>query len=361
MFKSKTKTQKVGLVMSVFILAKNNLYNKNFYDENGILETGTGEILSDPRKNGKERPWKMHKVNSLKLYELYKKALVSDENLLTESRMKSLEECGNNLLFSVNDKNEKRLKGANFCRLRTCPMCNWRKSLKMFGQTNKIANKILEQNSSTRFLFVTFTVKNCSAEKLEETINLMNQGFKRLTDKSKGVKITEKFKNNMLGYIRAMEVTYNQEKDTYHPHIHCIFAVKAQYFTKGYIKKSEWQQIWGECCHTDYEPIVKVQTIKNSTSKAVAEVAKYPVKMDEIANYQDEKKAIKALIVFTKILKGRRLITFGGVFAEARKLLKLDDIETGDLVNLEDEQKENFQEIKKVLFKFRVKVGCYIC
>ena len=40
----------------------------------------------------------------------------------------------------------------------------------------------------------------------------------------------------MLGYMRAIEVTYNQQEDTYHPHIHCIFAVKAQYFTKGYIK-----------------------------------------------------------------------------------------------------------------------------
>ena len=240
-------------------------------------------------------------------------------------------------------------------------MCNWRKSLKLFGQTNKIANIILEQLPTTRFIFVTFTVKNCDADKLSQTIDMMNMGFKSLTNKSKGVKITEKFKNNMIGYIRAMEVTYNQEKDTYHPHIHCIFAVKAQYFTHGYIKKSEWQYIWGECCKTEYEPIVKVQTIKNSTSKAVAEVAKYPVKMDELANYQDENKAIKALIVFTKILKGRRLITFGGVFADIKKQLKLNDVETGDLVNIEDEQKENFQEVKKVLFKFNVKVGCYIC
>ena len=347
--------------MSVFILAKNNPDNKNFYDENGILETGTGEILSDPRKNGKERPWKMHKVNSLKLYELYKKALVSDENLLTESRMKSLEHCGNNLLFSVNDKNEKRLKGANFCRLRTCPMCNWRKSLKMFGQTNKIANIILEQLPTTRFLFVTFTVKNCSAEKLEETINLMNQGFKDLTNKNRKISCSAKLKDNLLGYMRAMEVTYNSDKDTYHPHIHCIFAVKAQYFTRGYIKKSEWQEIWGECCHTDYEPIVKVQTIKNSTAKAVAEVAKYPVKMDELANYQDEKKAIKALIVFTKILKGRRLITFGGVFADIKKQLKLDDVETGDLIHLEDDPEQTFNEVSRILFKFRAKIGCYVC
>ena len=347
--------------MSGLILANCNTNNNNFYDENGILETGTGEILSDPRKNGKERPWKMHKVNSLKLHELYKKALVLDNNLISESRMKSLEECGNNLIFSVNDKNKKRLKSANFCRIRTCPMCNWRKSLKLFGQTSEIANIIINQDSSTRFLFVTFTVKNCDADKLSQTIDMMNMGFKRLTDKSKKLAITNKFKNNMLGYMRAIEVTYNQQEDTYHPHIHCIFAVKAGYFKgNGYIKKSDWQYIWGECCNTEYEPIVKVQTIKNSTAKAVAEVAKYPVKMDEIANYQNEKKAIKALIVFTKILKGRRLITFGGVFAKARKLLKLDDVETGDLINLEDE-KENFQEVKKVLFKFNVKVGCYIC
>ena len=83
--------------------------------------------------------------------------------------------------------------------------------------------------------------------------------------------------------------------------------------------------------------------------------------MDELANYQDEKKAINALIVFTKILKGRRLITFGGVFADIKKQLKLDDVETGDLVDIEDEQKENFEEIKTVLYKFNVKVGCYIC
>ena len=157
-----------------------------------------------------------------------------------------------------------------------------------------------------------------------------------------------------------MEVTYNQEKDTYHPHIHCIFAVKAGYFKgNGYIKKSEWQYIWGECCKTEYEPIVHVQQIKNSTSKAVAEVAKYPVKIDDLVNYDNEEKSIQALTVFTKILKGRRLITFGGVFADIKKQLKLDDIEAGDLVNLEDE-KENFQEVKKVLFMYNVKVGCYI-
>ena len=87
----------------------------------------------------------------------------------------------------------------------------------MFGQTNKITDKILEQLPTTRFIFVTFTVKNCSAEKLEETINLMNQGFKDLTNKNRKISCSAKLKNNLLGYIRAMEVTYNSDEDTYHP------------------------------------------------------------------------------------------------------------------------------------------------
>mgnify|MGYP000016296136 CR=1 FL=1 len=349
--------------MSVFILAKKTTENKNFYDENGILETGTGEILSDPRKNGKERPWKMHKVNSLKLYELYKKALVSDENLLTESRMKSLEECGNNLLFSVNDKNEKRLKGANFCRIRTCPMCNWRKSLKLFGQMSKITDIIIKQDKSTRFIFATFTVKNCNADKLSQTIDMMNMGFKRLTNKTKGVKTTEKFKNNMLGYMRAIEVTYNQQEDTYHPHIHCIFAVKAQYFTKGYIKKSDWVELWQKAMNLDYQPSVHVKTIKetdNDKTKAVAEVAKYPTKSADLLKIEDEEQAVQALIVLAKTMKGRRLITFGGEFATVKRELKLDDIENGDLIHAEQET-QNFNPVAKMIYRWRAEVGAYIC
>ena len=283
--------------------------------------------------------------------------------IITDSRLQSLEECASFLLFGMNKEHKKKLKGANFCRLRTCPMCNWRKSLKLFGQVSRITDKVLEQAPSTRFIFVTFTIKNCKANELTNTIDCMNQGFKDLTNKTRRISATAKFKTNLLGYMKAIEVTYNSDEDTYHPHFHCIFAVKASYFKGGgYIKKSDWQGIWQQCCKLDYEPIVHVQTIKNSTAKAVAEVAKYPLKMDELANLQDEKKAINALIVFTKILHGRRLITFGGIFAEVKKQLKLEDIEKGDLVHVDDdEQTEKFNEVAQVLFKYNAKAGCYIC
>ena len=176
--------------MSIYTLPKSKNLCKEYSSSLIDIEKDTGEILSDKRPNGEERPWRLHKMNSLKLHSLYGKALRVDDSVITENRLQSLEQCGDNLLFSVNDKKEKRLKGANFCRLRTCPMCNWRKSLKMFGQTSKITDKILEQLPTTRFIFVTFTVKNCSAEKLEETINLMNQGFKDLTNKNRKLAIT---------------------------------------------------------------------------------------------------------------------------------------------------------------------------
>ena len=62
-------------------------------------------------------------------------------------------------------------------------MCNWRKSLKLFGQVSRITDKVLEQAPTTRFIFVTFTIKNCKADELSATIDRINQGFKNLTNK----------------------------------------------------------------------------------------------------------------------------------------------------------------------------------
>ena len=103
--------------MSVFILAKKPTENKNFYDENGILETGTGEILTDIGRNGKERPWKLHKEEGLKLGNLFVTTKKLDDDIITDNGLKSLEECGDTLVFMRNEEGEKRLHGANFAEI----------------------------------------------------------------------------------------------------------------------------------------------------------------------------------------------------------------------------------------------------
>jgi plasmid rolling circle replication initiator protein Rep len=325
-----------------------------------IVEFDTGEILIDEGRNGKERPWKKHKKEGIELDNLFVMAKKIDDSVITYNGLQSLKECGDTLVFLRNANGEKRLHSANFCRNRLCPMCNWRRSLKMYSQVSQITDKILSMKKS-RFIFVTLTVRNPDGAHLTETLNLMNKGFTYITSKSRNFASAKKFKESLQGYIKAIEITYNSKDNTYHPHIHCIFEVKSSYFTgTGYIKKSGWVTLWQEAMNLDYEPSVHVETIKITTAKAVAEVAKYPTKTADLLNLENKDQAVQALIVLAKTLKGRRLITFGGEFATIKRELQLDDVETGDLIHTEQET-ENFNPVAKVIFRWRAEVGAYIC
>ena len=180
---------------------------KNYQDVNSELELimNTGEILQDFSSTGKERPWKIHKQENLRLVELYK--MSKERNLISDSRLHDLEHCADTLVFLQNAEGKKKLKTANFCRMRLCPMCQWRRSLKMFGQVQMITDKILERDKSTRFLFATFTVKNVDAENLETCINILNNKFLYLVSKNKTFAPAKKLKQNLLGYLKASAKT----------------------------------------------------------------------------------------------------------------------------------------------------------
>lgn len=334
---------------------------KNEFGNIKIL-TETGEVLLDVAENGRERPWKQHKMNNEKITELFQKALRVEPTIITNKGLERLADCASTVVFARDAEQRLRLERANFCRARLCPMCNWRKSLKLFSQMSKIAAVFLAQRQSARFLFVTLTVPNCTADDLGKTINSMNKAFAYLTSPNQTFALAKKFKANLLGYMRAIEVTYNQQSDSYHPHIHCLFGVKAQYFTNGYIKKSEWQHIWTKAIKSDMELIVHVETVKNTTAKAVAEIAKYPTKSTDLFKIKDEKQCIAALIVLQKTLRNRRLTTFGGEFLKIKQQLGLDDVDSdeADLIHVDDES-ETFQPIERVLYKWHIRVGAYIC
>lgn len=333
--------------------------------ENVNLETttGTGEILKDYSSTGKERPWKLHKQENLQLVKIYKTAREKNINLITDSRLFDLEHCADTLLFAENAEGKKKLKSANFCRLRLCPMCQWRRSLKMFGQVQMITDKILERDKSTRFLFATFTVKNVDAENLETCINILNNKFLYLVSKNKTFAPAKKLKQNLLGYLKAVEVTYNTKDKTYHPHLHVIFAVRNTFFSssKYYMSKKEWINLWQQALGVNYKPQTDIRAIKTNTGKAVAEVAKYPVKTAPILSLNDDE-AVEVLKTLTLSLNKKRFVSYGGIFKTIKQELKLADVETDkDLVNVDIEQQERFNAVTAVLFKYNFKFGCYIC
>lgn len=334
-----------------------------YQDVNLEITIGTGEVLQDYSYTGKERPWKLHKKENLRLVELYKKARIKDINLISDSRLFDLEHCGDTLTFLQNAEGKKKLKTANFCRVRLCPMCQWRRSLKMFSQVKKITDKILENDKSTRFIFGTFTIKNTDAENLEACINTLNKKFKYLVDQKKTFAPAKKLKQNLLGYLKAVEVTYNSKDKTYHPHLHVIFAVKSTFFknSSNYMTKKEWIELWQKALGVDYKPQTDIRAIKSGTAKAVAEVAKYPVKTAPILSLSDDE-AIKVLKTLTLSLNKKRFVSYGGIFKTVKQELKLADVETDkDLVNTDIEQQERFNAVTAVLFKYNFKFGCYIC
>lgn len=334
-----------------------------YQDVNLETTTGTGEILKDYSSTGKERPWKLHKQENLQLVKIYKTAREKNINLITDSRLFNLEHCADTLLFAENAEGKKKLKSANFCRLRLCPMCQWRRSLKMFGQVQTITDKILERDKSTRFLFATFTVKNVDAENLETCINILNNKFLYLVSKNKTFAPAKKLKQNLLGYLKAVEVTYNTKDKTYHPHLHVIFAVKSTFFKnkQNYMTKKEWINLWQQALGVDYKPQTDIRAIKSGTAKAVAEVAKYPVKTAPILSLNDDE-AIQVLKTLTLSLHKKRFVAYGGIFKTIKQELKLADVETDkDLVNVDTEQQERFNAVIAVLFKYNFKFGCYIC
>ena len=321
----------------------------------------TGEKLADYSATGKKRKWDLHKQNNLKLVELYKQAIKISPNVISPKRLQDLADCASQLEYLQDAEGNKKLYKTYFCRVRLCPMCQWRRSLKLFSQVSKITDYINNQNDDVRYLFITLTQKNCSGSELVQEINKINKSFSLLVDKTKHVQPATKFKKMLLGYIKSTEVTYNPKTKTYHPHLHCIFAVQGEYFNKeNYINKNSWRAIWADLLKVDYLPQVNVQAIKPARQqKAVAELAKYPAKVSSILNLP-QAQAVQVIMDLTTLCYKRRFVAFGGIFKKTKALLKMQDVEAenADLVGVGNIKEFNY--VARAIYKYNVKFGCYI-
>lgn len=245
----------------------------------------------------------------------------SFERLGKNKKAALVRECGTYLEFRrYIDSGEFKLHTANFCKVRLCPLCSWRRSLKIFGQTSAIMNKIPQ---SYRFIFLTLTCKNPTGEELA---NMLDKLFKAYNLFAK----RKDFKDCFVGWFRALEVTYNKRSDTFHPHFHVILCCHKNYFKQQYLNQEQFQKMWKECLGADYDPVVDVRSF--SKKKGVAEASKYAVKDKDYVT----KKGVgidHVIDLLDNVLKNRRLVAYGGNMKEIKKQLKLDDAIDGDLIN----------------------------
>lgn len=317
-----------------------------------ILENQELEILSDKDKNGKERPWRENKLKTYYLAESYKR--------LGMKKAYRVAECSTYLEYKRwYADNTIKLHNANFCKVRLCPMCAWRRSKKIYGQVSKIMDQATK-DKDYRFIFLTLTVKNCEGEALSKTIDSLFHAYKKMSER-------KKFKSAIKGWFRALEVTHNLEQDTYHPHFHIILMVNKSYFNDNrlYMSQAEWTDIWQSCLKVDYIPLVDVRAFKtktkSETSKSVAEVATYTVKdNDYIVKDADgtvnEELTDSAVWILDSALTNRRLVAFGGILKKIHKKLNLDDAEDGDLINTDNDE-EIREDLDYIIERYQWKIG----
>jgi len=253
--------------------------------------------------------------------------------------------CGSYLEFAITPT-EKKLKSANFCKARLCPMCNWRLSQKRFGNLSAVTE--LSKFNKYQLLFLTLTAKNVIGNDLNHEIKRFFNAWRNLT------RYSPEFNKAVHGWFRALEVTYNKDNDTYHPHLHIVLAVKSTYFKPNYyINQKKWAEMWAHYLDIDYVPVVHIQHVyanKNGSS-AEKEASKYTVKDTDYLIENNLILSAKVVQVLDDALRRVRLIAYGGILKKYYSEMKLnEDNYTDDLENID-------QEISYVIKKYRWNFG----
>lgn len=304
------------------------------------------EVFKDFSKNGKDRQWRERKLKNVEL--------ANRLEVLGYRSFERVYRCAEVLKFLEREDGTRKLYQAYFCKNKLCALCNWRRSMKYSYQAELVVNEAIRREPKGRFLFLTLTIKNVPGEELNQALSQMTEGFRRLM-------LYKKVDKNMIGYLRATEVTYSKSRDDYHPHLHVLLMVRPAYFQSknDYIRQSDWVALWQKAMKLDYEPGVDIRTVKpkaehaenlqekDGLKKAILETAKYPVKPFDITKDKDgnvmKLSEVKKLQITDDMMNGlhrKRQIGFGKLFKEIKKELELDDLENGNLIQTGEEKTE---------------------
>lgn len=275
-----------------------------------------------------------HERDFFNLDELNKYKILQEKNAVDLSnafklysgnidRAKVISECGS--IVGVKDGH---VASANFCHLRLCPMCAWRKSREQYIKLRQVVDYL--KNDKYRFILATFTIKN--------NIEL-SLGIEQITSGFDNLRHWKSIKDISKGYIRSLEITYNKKTGEFHPHLHVLFCVSSDYFHKDNYKTQDWWRVqWESAADIPYKSQVDVRAVRADTErKAIAEIAKYMVKPSSVLKISDHSEKVAVLHTIMQDTHHRRLRTYGGCIRSALKDLKIN-IDNDDDMNIESGQ-----------------------
>ena len=309
--------------------------------------------------SAKDKPWDKHRACADHIRDLY-------QAVKFDKYADRIKRCGQVLEFALQGAEDGelglRLRSAHFCRVRHCPVCQWRRSLKWTAKVFQSLPDITKAYPTHRWLFLTLTVRNCDLSDLRANIGEMNKAFVRLSQ----LKIFP-----AVGWIKSLEVTRNAETGQAHPHFHCLLLVPASYFGKAYIKQADWQMLWQQSLRIDYLPVVNIKAIKqvsgdrqgedrrvtqqseemlgNQLANAICETLKYSVKEEDLIADKDW------LAELTLQLHKTKAVAVGGCL---RQFLK-DEAPNEDLVNIDESNTDIAEDDLRLWFGWREAIKRY--
>lgn len=139
------------------------------------------------------------------------------------------------------------LDDADYCRVRTCNICNWRMSRRWWltlGATHwwamTVNGRRYHTDDSRRYqdpLLLTLTVPNVRPDQLKESIRMLGKAWRAMTRTVKpgagtppSVAAQWRLWHVALpGAWRTIEVTYNAATGMYHPHMHALILTANSY------------------------------------------------------------------------------------------------------------------------------------
>src|SRR5699024_9574271 len=303
----------------------------HFYNTTNDTHNQDNVVLKDFAKSGKERPWKDKKTGNISYAELLQ--------ILKFQKAGNVGACGRVLEFKSTDEGYLKLFKTWFCKSKLCPVCNWRRSMKNSYQAQKIVEAVIKDKPKSRWLFLTLTAKNVAdGNSLKQGLSDMTKAFNKLFK-------YKKVKQNLIGFMRNIEVTVNEDTGFYNQHMHVLLCVDNAYFRKkeNYLTQKEWTGLWQKALQINYTPIDHVQGIKpnkkdnKAIESAIKETSKYSVKStDYLTDNQDRNLEVVSDLEYG--LYRKRMISYGGLLKEKHKELNLDDAEDGNLIQTSDEE-----------------------
>lgn len=264
-------------------------------------------------------------------------ANLMENSELLQPRSIKLIGCGTTIGLAERPEGEGySVAAANFCRQRLCPACQRRRSLRVYAAMSRVYE--LATDRGYRFLHVVLTVPNCSGADLSRTIDFLYKQSSLLFRRSDDVhtraacnsipgarEIRTRIASAFCGVFRALEVTRKEgvpvdNPNAFHPHLHCLVAVRKSYFTsRSYVKYADLRTVWGALTGIE-NPQIFMGKVTDACA-AIAEVAKYAVK--PFSGEPD----IETLEALQVALFNRRLLQNYGVFREWFHEIGVDDLD----------------------------------